>query len=126
MLLPLDMLVSVYMHLLSAILIFSANVLSRAYVEEEIEIIHNNGVGGSLYESHIQFMKTHLYEENNEKFNMKDETINTEPQSDIMNLPITIASIFKLSPLIRRLVSNLYFKIVLFQYLIVWWLYFPH
>ena len=119
MLLPLDMLVSVYMHLLSAILIFGANVLSRAYVEEEIEIIHNNGIGGSLYESHVQFMKTHLYDENNEKFNMKDETINIEPESDIMSLPITIASMFKLSPLIKRLVSDIHFKTVLFLHIII-------
>ena len=64
MLLPLDMIVSIYMHMISAILIFGANVLSQSYVQEEIDIIHDDVMGrGGLYDSHIDFMKALKIEE---------------------------------------------------------------
>ena len=115
MLLPLDMLVAVYMHAISAMLIFGANVLSQSYVEEEIDIVHNNGVGrGSLYESHIEFMKMHLYENNNEDkdfmnngHEIRKETLQSDTYLHLLNLPLTIASSFKLSPMIKRQVNYL-------------------
>ena len=106
MLLPLDMLVSVYMHVISAILIFGANILSQSYIQEEIEIAHNNGEGkGPLYDSHIEFMKAHLYD-NNDLMNNENEVPDATKQSDnylhLFDLPITIASLIKLSPLLKR------------------------
>ena len=118
MLLPLDMLVSIYMHLISAMLIFGANILSQSYVQEEIEIVHNAETGrGELYSSHIDFMQRHLYENKNND-NLGDSVHNNEPyaqdksiQSDtylyLQSLPIEIASLFKLSPLIKRQVNYL-------------------
>ena len=100
MLLPLDLLVAVYMHLISAMLLFGANVLSQSCVEEEIELIHNNGQGkGSLYDSHVDFMKTHLYDNNKEK-----DAANAihDTYSELFSLPAIIASILQPSPLIKR------------------------
>ena len=111
MLLPLDMLVAVYMHLISAMLVFGANALSQSYVEEEIDILHNKGVGrGSLYESHSDFMKMHLYENDDTQDDKHFRHTKTEhKQSDsyqhLHNLPLTIASSFKLTPLVKRQVS---------------------
>ena len=105
MLLPLDLLVAVYMHVISAMLLFGANVLSQSCVEEEIELFHNNGMGkGSLYDSHIDFMKTHLYD-NKEDENAMYEERDTYPE--IYSLPAFIPSIFQLSPLIKRQVIQL-------------------
>ena len=105
MLLPLDLLVAVYMHVISAMLLFGANVLSQSCVEEEIELFHNNGMGkGSLYDSHIDFMKTHLYD-NKENENAMYEERDTYPE--IYSLPAFIPSIFQLSPLIKRQVIQL-------------------
>ena len=113
MLLPLDMLVSIYMHLISAMLIFGANILSQSYVQEEIEIVHNDETGrGELYNSHIDLMQRHLYE-NKINDNLGDNVHNNEPymKSDtylcLQSLPIEIASLFKLSPLIKRQVNYL-------------------
>ena len=109
MLLPLDMLVSIYMHLISAMLIFGANMLSQSYVQEEIEIVHNSG-RGELYNSHIDFMQRQLYE-NKINDDLGDKVQNNEPymKSDtylcLQSLPIEIASLFKLSPLIKRQVN---------------------
>ena len=122
MLLPLDMLVAVYMHLISAMLVFGANVLSQSYIEEEIDIVHNNGVGrGSLYESHIEFMKAHLYENNNQDnglmnngHEIRKETQQSDNYLHLLNLPITIASLFKLSPLIKRQVNWVILRFVQF------------
>ena len=105
MLLPLDLLVAVYMHVISAMLLFGANVLSQSCVEEEMELFHNNGMGkGSLYDSHIDFMKTHLYD-NKEDENEMHEERDTYPQ--IYSLPAFIPSILQLSPLIKRQVIQL-------------------
>ena len=97
MLLPLDMLVNIYMHLVSAILIFGANILSRAYVEEEIQIVHNNGIGGSLYRHHIPFMRDHLYEDDG----LNGGNINNQ-DSDKLSFPFYIVSLLKLTPSIKR------------------------
>ena len=100
MLLPLDLLVAVYMHLISAMLLFGANVLSQSCVEEEIELIHNNGQGkGSLYDSHVDFMKTHLYDNNKEE---NVANVNRDTYSELFSLPAIIASILQPSPLIKR------------------------
>ena len=100
MLLPLDLLVAVYMHVISAMLLFGANVLSQSCVEEEIELFHNNGMGkGSLYDSHIDFMKTHLYdnkEDENEMYKERDTYL------EIYSLPDFVTSILQPSPLIKR------------------------
>ena len=106
MLLPLDLLVDVYMHAISAVLLFGANVLSQSCVEEEIELIHNNGMGkGSLYDSHIDFMKTHLYD------NVGDDNIvqsTSETYPELLSLPAFCASILQPSPLIKRQVNQQY------------------
>lgn len=100
MLLPLDLLVAVYMHVISAMLLFGANVLSQSCVEEEMELFHNNGMGkGSLYDSHIDFMKTHLYdnkEDENEMYKERDTYL------EIYSLPDFVTSILQPSPLIKR------------------------
>ena len=118
MLLPLDMLVSIYMHLISAMLIFGANILSQSYVQEEIEIVQNDETGrGELYDSHIDFMQRHLYESksndnvgdnvhNNEPYS-QDKSIKSDTYHCLLSLPIEIASLFKLSPLIKRQVQYL-------------------
>ena len=103
MLLPLDLLVAVYMHVIAAMLLFGANVLSQSCVEEEIELIHNNGMGkGSLYDSHVDFMKTHLYD-NNENDNRINQDSDTYPE--LLSLPAFISSMFQPSPLIKRQVN---------------------
>ena len=105
MLLPLDLLVAVYMHVISAMLLFGANVLSQSCVEEEMELFHNNGMGkGSLYDSHIDFMKTHLYDNKEDENEMYEER-DTYPE--IYSLPAFIPSILQLSPLIKRQVIQL-------------------
>ena len=102
MLLPLDMLVGVYMHIISAMVLFGANTLSQSYVEEEIAIIHNKGMGNTtLYKSHVDFMKDHLYE------NVDDYENNENPTSlHLQGLPLSVASLFKLSPLMKRQVCD--------------------
>ena len=105
MLLPLDLLVAVYMHVISAMLLFGANVLSQSCVEEEMELFHNSGTGkGSLYDSHIDFMKTHLYdnkEDDNKIYEERDTYL------EIYSLPAFITSILQPSPLIKRQVIKL-------------------
>ena len=104
MLLPLDLLVAVYMHVISAMLLFGANVLSQSCVEEEIELIHNNGMGkGSLYDSHIDFMKTHLYDSIGDDNNVQADR-DTYPE--LLSLPAFCASILQPSPLIKRQVDK--------------------
>ena len=110
MLLPLDMLVGVYMHIISAMVLFGANTLSQSYVEEEIAIIHNKGMGNTtLYKSHVDFMKDHLYEnvDDYENNNYNDGSQETNPTYlHLQGLPLSIASLFKLSPLMKRQVCD--------------------
>ena len=110
MLLPLDMLVGVYMHIISAMVLFGANTLSQSYVEEEIAIIHNKGMGNTtLYKSHVDFMKEHLYENDDDygSNNYNDGNHETRPTYlHLQGLPLSIASLFKLSPLIKRQVCD--------------------
>ena len=110
MLLPLDMLVGVYMHIISAMVLFGANTLSQSYVEEEIAIIHNKGMGNTtLYKSHVDFMKDHLYENvddyGNNNYNDGNQEINPT-YLHLQGLPLSIASLFKLSPLMKRQVCD--------------------
>ena len=118
LLLPLDMLVSIYMHIISATLIFGANVLSQSYVQEEIDIIHDDISGrGGLYDSHSEFMKEHLYENknsgnlnemvNHNKPDSQDEYMKSDTYLYLQSLPFEIASLLKLSPLIKRQVNQL-------------------
>ena len=105
MLLPLDLLVSVYMHVISAMLLFGANVLSQSCVEEEMELFHNSGMGkGSLYDSHIDFMKTHLYDNKEVENKIYEER---DTYLEIYSLPAFITSILQPSPLIKRQVIKL-------------------
>ena len=110
MLLPLDMLVGVYMHIISAMVLFGANTLSQSYVEEEIAIVHNKGMGNTtLYKSHVDFMKDHLYENADDYGNNDHNDGNHETNPTYLHLqglPLSIASLFKLSPLIKRQVCD--------------------
>ena len=106
MLLPLDMLVGVYMHIISAMILFGANTLSQSYVEEEIAIVHNKGMGNTtLYKSHVDFMKEQLYENDDDygNNNYNDGNAETNPTYlHLQGLPLSVASLFKLSPLMKR------------------------
>ena len=106
MLLPLDMLVGVYMHIISAMILFGANTLSQSYVEEEIAIVHNKGMGNTtLYKSHVDFMKEQLYENDDDygNNNYNDGNDETNPTYlHLQGLPLSVASLFKLSPLMKR------------------------
>ena len=94
------------MHIISAMVVFGANTLSQSYVEEEIAIIHNKGMGNTtLYKSHVDFMKDHLYEnvDDYENNNYNDGSQEANPTYlHLQGLPLSIASLFKLSPLMKR------------------------
>ena len=51
---------------------------------------------GSLYDSHVDFMKTHLYD-NNENDDRINQDRDTYPE--VLSLPAFIPSVFQLSPL---------------------------